>query len=846
LTAFLLSLSTHLSRKRPADTFLDFLTNSSSIVIVFLNELSSALASSPTSSCTDAIQTYLNLKPDSNLANVLDTKHQQKKLDLVAQDVLESYLEHKSFNSEPVRVFCQQIIAQVIMEMTITSCSKPEFINGWIVYLLEDGEPELLKDIDAGLDGVVASAPDLADSSEIAETDIEKQSAAAKTQHKRTISRAQEAMDDAMREAQRLSQLIAEDDARRLRELQVDGTVSETHALPGQTSKIESPSSPAGKTAQSASSVLADDASESTTQGVATPTSSQSDAQGEDENRSSQEDASSLDQPRVDRTISIAEDTPAPFISFDQLVPHQPTTLGNDNEPPKKTLAPLSLHDAGIVIFDDTDPNDRSSLRSKPQVDYLIQIEPAEKHYPGWMIVRKYADFETIHEILRRIAAVSGAGSFVQAHATLPNFKVHTKSSLREALERYLSDAVRHKSLAESEGMKRFLEKDRGLEKSPSPKGGFGWPTPTAFDNMGKGMMDVLTKAPKEGGKAFIGGVLGSKKKQSISGPTPSRISISSPSGPSRIQSSLSSTSQTSLPRKSQDSLKNMSPIIDTQPALVAQMERKPEVEAEMKPSSSTNSRTTSVRESMEQISALGGDQIIQLPPPPSDIPDDYNPLAPVSTTTSPERSRTRVVEQETPVRTSTSTTSSSLDVTKSMQDKPLSTANKVKPKPSITEQETQVAVELLFATIQELYTLSSAWTLRRTLLTAAKTFLLRPGNPQLESIRQLLQTTVLDANTSDAGIALHLRKLRANTLPTEEELKAWPPALTEKENEDLRVKARKLLVERGMPQALTSVMGQAASGEALGKVFDCLQVPSVARGLIFGLILQGMRAVTQ
>ena len=112
--------------------------------------------------------------------------------------------------------------------------------------------------------------------------------------------------------------------------------------------------------------------------------------------------------------------------------------------------------------------------------------------------------------------------------------------------------------------------------------------------------------------------------------------------------------------------------------------------------------------------------------------------------------------------------------------------------------------IELFFAVINELYTLSSAWTLRRTLLNAAKTFLLRPGNPQLASITTLLQET-LDSSPSDEG-----------------------------------------LVERGMPTALTSVMGQAASGEALGRVFDCLQEPRVARGVMFGLVLQGLRAVTQ
>jgi len=153
--------------------------------------------------------------------------------------------------------------------------------------------------------------------------------------------------------------------------------------------------------------------------------------------------------------------------------------------------------------------------------------------------------------------------------------------------------------------------------------------------------------------------------------------------------------------------------------------------------------------------------------------------------------------------------------------------------------------VELIFAVINEMYTLSSAWNIRRTLLNAAKTFLLRPGNPSLSSIQSLIQDSVIASNTSDSGIAFHLRKIRENSLPTEEELKAWPAPMTAEEKERLRIKARKLLVERGVPAALTGVMGNAATGEAMGRIFDCLQVEEVARGLMFGLLLQGVRAVT-
>ena len=118
-----------------------------------------------------------------------------------------------------------------------------------------------------------------------------------------------------------------------------------------------------------------------------------------------------------------------------------------------------------------------------------------------------------------------------------------------------------------------------------------------------------------------------------------------------------------------------------------------------------------------------------------------------------------------------------------------------------LTEEETRVSVELMFAIITELYSLSSAWTIRLSLLTAAKTFLLRPNNPQLESIRLLLQDSVINANFSDAGLAAHINKLRENCLPTEEELKKQPPEPTPAEKERLRVKARKLLVEKGMPR---------------------------------------------
>lgn len=830
LVAFLLGISNHMSRKRPADVFLDFLAHSSSILTVFFNELCTVVGSSPNVAVSNAIDAYLELKPNSNLANIVDVKNQERKLMLVAEDILECYLDPKAYNCEPARIFLQQMLAKVCIEYTIIACSKPEFINGWIVYLLEEGEPELMKEIDAGVEGIADGSPNKG--SEVAESAVEEAEIQRVAHHKRVVSKAQEAMDEAMREAQRLSQMIAEHDAERLREQHLAGE-------PDLKQKPEQASSNNAAT-PSSSGILHDDTSESTTQGIDTPTSSHSEAHGEEDSHPPESAASAETHDGAEEQVNIPAPLATSFTSFDQLDPNLVRTESQVSAADKKEVEPLILYNAKITLYDDSDPSDRKAIKQKPVMDYMIQIEPATSQYPGWMIFRKYVDFENLHWVLGRIAKVSGAGLFAEAHPTLPNWKGRTAPQLREDLERYLMDAVRFQSLSESEGMKRFLEKEQALSKSPGQKGGFGWPSPAAFESMGKGVVDALAKAPKEvagGGKALIGGVssvLGGSKNTTRSRASPKNLSRSTtdstptPPLPPRTETSLSIPKS----RPSQDSIRTSSPVIDTQPAPVAQMEQKPQIVPEEKP----RPPPRPVPEA-SSVPALGGDQIIQLPPPPSDITDDYDPNIGLSR-------KSESTEPELPPRPSTSTFSSTRDIpgTETPDPQP----PKSKPKASLTEQETQVAVELLFATIQELYTLSSAWTLRRTLLGAAKTFLLRPGNPQLLSIRDLLQSTVLDANTSDAGIATQLKKLRLNALWTEEELKLWPPEPSDKEKEELRVKARKLLVERGMPAALTGVMGAASTGEALGRVFDALQVERVARGLVFGLMLQAMRVLTQ
>ncbi|KAL8658635.1 MAG: hypothetical protein Q9226_000850 [Calogaya cf. arnoldii] len=816
LTNFFLSLSSHLARKRPADVFLDFLTNASSIVIVFLNELAGALTASTYSGLetTDVLHQYLDQNPRSSLASVLDIDQQRRKLKAVSEDILQSFIESKAYGCEPVRVFLRQILAGICLEMTVQSCSKPEWINGWIVYLLEQDEPKLMNAIDASIERTSNVEPSSASADQQQSSSTAESSPVKDFSHGRTVSRAEEAMDEAMQEAQRLSEMIAAEEAKK--------TQSNEDAISSGTTTGNGP----------------------------TPTSSQSDL-GAMANGLLPSIGGDSTQDHQETNVP---KTPSSFTNFDQLLSsHSPTALQPAHARMQSVILPLTLHNASISIFDDAMPGEKGTMRSKPTGDYLLQVEPASVQHPGWMIARKYADFETLHEVLRRISVVSGVPEFADRHNVIPGWKNRSKDALRVDLERYLREALSFKRLAESEGMKRFLEKDQGLgQASPSVKqGGFGFPTPAAFESMGKGMLDVLSAAPKGaagGGKAIFGGVTGvlggvgslGQKKQASAGGNKTTQSLN-------VNLSRTESNTVSVPgRVSQENQRASFSELDHATTLPMNFGTQPDQDQPSRTSSalpSPSQKIQPVATNNPPSRSVPTDQLppieksleneLHLPPPPSEIPDDWStsPIPP-----SPRKSTSTDDQPFSPPPT-TSPAPTSL---------PRPSTTTKAPKPPLTEQETRVAIELFFATITSLYTLSSAWTIRRTLLTAAKNFLLRPGNPNLEAIRVLIQDTVIDANISDSGLASQIHKVRENALPTEAELKKWPPPMGDEDKEKLRAKARKLLVEKGMPVALTGVMGAAASGEAVGKVFDALQIEEVARGLMGALILQGVRALVQ
>lgn len=794
LTSFILSFSNHISRKRAADPVLDFFANSTSIIIVFLNELSTALKASANQDAETAIKTYLQFQPNSNLANVLSRDQQERKFNLVADDILLNFLDTRAYRFPPVKAFLREVLAGLVLQTTVDMCSKPEWINSWIVFLLEDGEPEILNAIDAGVE-------DMSERMSHAKENLDPGK-----KHNRRVSRAESAMQEAMREAQRLNEMIAEDEARRKRGL---------------------PTSEPEET----SSVATNDV------GLATPTSSDS-----DRNRQAE---SSLDTSLVfdNDGNAYSSTTPSPsreqasFTSFEQLaetvpnvIPQSPVSTAP--APVEVMLAvPLTLHNASVTILDLGDLSERATFRQRPTNEYLLQIEPASQRFPGWMVTRKYTDFEPLQQTLTTIARISGVPEFGQKYPNLPTWRGQTSATLTQNLEAYLRYIIKYEPLAETEAMKKFLDKETGLQKAPAQSKNVLVQGGAALENVGKNFINVLGQGGKGiagGGKAVLGGVQGvfGAVATGVQG-APKRLIPARPT-PSRNHSGQASVS---IPRFSQElSRQSMDSIEARPPPLPA------------RPNAGTPSRDQARSYISQHSSARQSEENMSLPPPPSEMQDDYQ--ASVAKPATPPRPRQDTITPATPARLLVVDDPIPTPANGDLPTK--TTSRRAKKDIAVSDEETRILIELIFAILTELYSMGGAWSIRLSLLGAAKTFLLRPSNPQLDSIRTLVQESVVEANFSDKGLATHINTLRYNTLPTEEERASWPKELTPEEKENLKVKARRLLVERGMPQALTSVMGAAASGEALGRIFDCLQVETVARGLIFALMLQAIRATTQ
>ena len=729
-----------------------------------------------------------------------------------------------------------------VLRTTLDTCAKASWINGWIIYLLQDSEPELISALDSGVGQSLSGK--LKESQAQWENTADVPSNASREEEEREkdkkhLSPGQVIIDQAAEEVQRLNAMIAEDNAQK-------GLNSTSH-------EANKPDSNRSSSLGTAENFVAAHFNDTTYEG-GTP-------QPPIKSEAPISMSSSLDneQDSIQKAIGSSR-----FTDFTQLGPsYSATSAEDETDLSISQPTPFTLLNSKATVLLDIVLAEKSIIRSKPTADFFVQVEPASGRYPGWIVGRKYASFEALHEILRRISVISGL-AFHATHNNLPSWKGKTSQDVSIELERYLNDALFLKPLAESEGMRRFFEKNDVHSRTGQGRTGF------TLENVGKGMKDVFSKAPKEvagGGKAFIGGMSG--VFSGVGGLVPKRTTNDEISSNKFVTKSVSNVPQGKIkfqndntPEKSQGSA-DLSNIRTEEKNLTSEHEQitddsrrkmfhqafhyTKDAHFDQQTGEDLSRKDTLEHSNPHTVEHVAYSMLsdndatdtylglpINLPPPPSDISENYN-LNNISMS-----NQSKYSAESTKSSTNNDIASrTSVDVTKNST--PAKTQTKKTSTP-LTINEAQIILELIFADINELYTLSSAWNFRKTLLNAAKTFLLRPGNLHMEKIRSLVQEKIIDANTSDEAIAYHIHTLRRNSVPTDEELESQPAHLNQEEQFAQRKEAKRLLVERGMPQALIGVMGAVASREALSKIFECLQLESVARGLMFGLLMQMMQ----
>lgn len=860
LTRFLRSLSLHLARRKPTDIFIQLLTNTSSIAIVFLSEIAGALQSASLSGSVgttgEAIQHYLTKYPESSLAGILSRAQQYRKIKSVSADFLETFLRPEEHGCDLLRTFLREVLGGLVIENVIDECSRAEFINSWLIDLLEAGETDLMHAIDAGVGGVTQEDDPKALESR---TPTPRESMDSNSQK----TRASTEMDEAMIEAKRLSEMIAAEDARRKQEndnantshspedTKDDGTIHESWES---VSGVASRNSPTPTSSSSGWEKM------SPSDSHPRPPSEPQIPEG-DTLPSAEKEGGTVD--------STTPAEPAAPLSALPINPQLPTPVIRDVNP-----GPISFYNATISLMDDSTPQEKSRLRSKPSHEYLLQIEPKSTRHSGWVITRKYTDFETLHDGLKRISGVSGAANFTIHHPNLPPWKAQTKAALRDQLERYLQDALHYETLADSERMKKFLQKEtEPLPTKPSPKNPFSIIKPgntNMFENMGKGMLEALSNTPKDitkGGRAMFEGMsnvfgqrpsldIGREDSSSTTGsPRNSadvrsffnvkraetdRASQDTDSGSSSNQRLTHSRTWSEDPSRMSSSMPARSDDGKPMPRsrLSLQLPRNPRSQLHDVPPISSTTRLSNVGEDETDRISLTYDHD-PLADTPAAIPQQDGPSDEPLRRPSGESEKINPLKELIPPPRASRTSISPIRLS---DEKRIPEKKEHDADSTLSSEELDVSVELLFAIINETYSLSSAWAIRKKLLNAAKSFFLKPGNPGMESIRTYLEDSIIRNNSSDEALAAHIESLRQSALPTPQELANKPPAKTEEELEELRVRARKIFVTRGMPKALMGVMGTSATEEALGRIFDCLQIQEVARGFIFSVLLQCLK----
>ena len=716
--------------------------SASSTLIVFFRELRSA---SLETESVNGVADYLRNNPDSALAQMIDEKFQHEKLRHLASRLLATFAKKSDLDCEAGRLFAREMLAMQVLNLTATSCSTSSYINWYIV--------ETFKEVEEG-------KPLLNDS---------------------RAKEAEKAMARAVAEAAEMTKLLEAERGTDALEKLEGGDIP-------QATITEAPKT-------TFASILEDNLGSQSSQSF----SLTKDRPPQLPPRPDPMSTSVLNSPKSSEEAPIALH---PAVYDYESPSRLSTSSQQEEETPQETL-----HGAKITLMDlSTDLEAGKPIRQKTTLSYMITIELTGGRVPGWVAIKQFTDFESLHDVLKRLAYVGGLRSFP---TDLPEWKGTMHQTLADELETYLKLALSMKQLADSEEMKRFFGKEI-TEQSLAKKR--AW---TPLKGVGNVKDAVISSA--EGSQKLLAAAWATtgmnKKKQSV------------PSSRSKEDVTIKDVINTDLPTPEEDTSYH-SPLFRESATFARE---KPDVQPPQRRSTSEILNGYTYLGNGEMSRTTSTLSVASETIPELSSQDAYKTPRPTQPQTFPE------IPQRTTPEPTVKTPSS-----QSPPPLPARPQNvKLKStKPELSENDAQQILDIGFSILSEFYALSPrTWMIRKSLLNLLKSLLISNGRTYIETIRIMIQEDMIKkCLTSDEWLAGQVKMMTEAIWPP----MPWPPI----DDDAYKRQAKELFLTKLVPETMRGLMGGAATTQALEIVFEALQDQKVSKGIIVALMCDVIRAL--
>ncbi|KTW28123.1 hypothetical protein T552_01983 [Pneumocystis carinii B80] len=715
--SFFLSLYRHIASRNSYDIMMMFFIQCSNTIIVALRELRSALAfSGDDHNINSLIAAYTAQNPNSALSRLLDRTLQRERFRFESENILKILGKKEDLNCLVLKTFVREMLTVQVFENIVETCSSSDFINEWIIYFYSTDKSR--------------------------ETDQEKE------QEK---SEAQLAMEEAMAEAAEMTRLLQ------------DKSESQESPISGQSSPIAF-------------------------NGIITP---------EKRDYFKNSNITCFASPMRSRASS--PDGRYHFKAFSNFKSSSPDrsrlSICEHREPKISGTLPQdifidkdisnfsreSLYDAEISLsYVNSELSPKKIIKSKWSIQFLITIEPAGSQMSGWVIIKKYSDFETLHEVLRRLAVVSGLHSF---NKELPYWKNISYEDLRVSLEIYLQKALKSKDLSDSHAMKSFLDKQSKCDSVNFSVKRKSW---QQLRTVSDGVRDVI-KAPAAGGKAIINalGAVGRKTFLDI----PDNIFET------EAENSLTDTLEESPVVNPENLLFNPSKDDRHIPSFRSSFQSHTEKKDFIK--SHTTSPNILLDNPAFNLTSETCSEELMLDP---DKNNDFN------------------------------------DEKRSSHEKTNSNTTK-----GLSNSDIQLFIDINFCILSEFYSLSpKTWSIRRSLLGILRSLLLRNGGTYVEIVKDAIEEKITNYFANEKWISDQINEIIMKIWPSN------PDKIIRKDSEKLLNDAKRLFLNKTIPDTLKSLVGGSATKESLEIVFESLQEKEFMRGILSNILSDILQVIFQ